>query len=100
MSAATLEILVQIKDHQRAALVGQSGDIRSRIEALIQEAVERYELEQKIEALLPEVIRSAAGQCRNRRCNGVLQGVQSAHSRNGIQVQPETKPWLHMSIHT
>jgi len=60
MSAATIEILVQITEHQRAALVGQSGDIRSRIEALIQEAVEQYELEQKIEALLPEVIRSTA----------------------------------------
>lgn len=60
LSATTIEILVQITEHQRATLVGQYGDIRSRIEALIQEAVEQYELEQSIEALLPEVIRSTA----------------------------------------
>jgi len=60
LSAATIEILVQITEHQRAALVGQSGDVRSRIEALIQDAVEQYEFGQQIEALLPEVIRSTA----------------------------------------
>mgnify|MGYP001216404201 CR=1 FL=1 len=58
MSTDTIEVPVQITEQQRATLVGESGDIRSRIEALIQEAVEQHELEQEIEALLPEVISS------------------------------------------
>lgn len=60
MNTATIEVPVHVTEQQRAVLAGQSGDIRSKIETLIQEAVEQYELEQKIEALLPEVIRSTA----------------------------------------